>query len=60
MANKMDVREKIDSLKNRVIIWLKGEESEKTFRRPLYTKEELHEFYNIKKELDKFPRKSEE
>lgn len=56
----MSLQEKLKSTFDEVIVFLKGEKSEEKSQIPLYTKEEKKELYNIKKDIDKFPRKSEE
>lgn len=54
----MSLRDKVKNMINSSIIFLKGEKRQKeSFIRPLYTKEELHELYNIKKDLEKYPSK---
>ena len=56
----MNLQEKLKSTFDNVIIFLKGEESEKKSQIPLYTKEEKRELYNIKKDIERFPKNSEE
>lgn len=56
----MSLQDKIKSTFDEVIIFLKGEESPPKSQQPLYTKEELRELYGIKKDIEKYPRKSEE
>uniref|UniRef100_A0A6M3Y318 Uncharacterized protein n=1 Tax=viral metagenome TaxID=1070528 RepID=A0A6M3Y318_9ZZZZ len=57
----MSLRDKVKDMINSSVIFLKGEKrDQKSFIRPLYTKEELKELYNIKKSLEKFKEKDED
>lgn len=54
------VRKALDNLKEgltKTIIFLKGEEKFQS-QPPLYTPEELKELYGIKKDIERFPKKS--
>ena len=57
---KMSLQDKIKSAFDEVIVFLKGEESSEKPQQPLYTKEELKELYSIRKDIEKYPRKSED
>jgi hypothetical protein len=58
---KSKVRQAIDNLISGAIIWLHGELEEKPDSQPpLYTKEEKDEMFKIKKDIEKFPKRSDE
>ena len=51
-----DIRKMIENLKEGMIVFLLGENEKKSDI--LYTDEELYELYNIKKDIEKFPKHS--
>lgn len=61
MTEKNKVREILDNILNEVIVFLKNEKPKVLPRnQPLYTDKELKQLYNIKKDIDKFPKHSDE
>lgn len=55
----MSLVEKIKESLEEVIIFLKGEDEENKDKQ-LYTDEEMRELYGIKKDIQKFPKKSDD
>ena len=56
----MSLKDKIKSAFDEAIIFLKGEESSEKPQQPLYTKEEKKQLYGIKKDIEKYLKRSEE
>lgn len=56
---ELSLRDKVKSSIGGAIIFLKGEKEKTGGRRPIYTEEELKELYRDK-DIEKFPKKSEE
>jgi hypothetical protein len=49
----------VDAFEKAVIVFLKGECEDQESSRPLYTKEEKRALYGIKKDIERYPRRSQ-